>query len=352
MKITALITANGLGHFRRTVRILAELVKHRSGLDITVLAEPWQKAAVKDWPLAETLWKSGARLEAVPLTPGIIWNELPATFDDNRLMNWETRVLNHTAIRDADLVLSDNLAGVLHVRSDAVLLGSFLWCEVFAPMAAQSQAIARFVDHEVKLLEKYRPACICVDALAMPKLRELTQPVAVGFMCEHTPHAQGEPYVVAFLGGAAGLATATLAQLAIELHDVLGSTLALPDNVIAVLDADTRGKVIRFNHSDAAYAALQLALVRPGTGTITDCVTWNVPMLALNEPKNTEMTWNASRVEALGIGRALPSPPLNPHQVAETARELLRSQTAARHLASQPKDGIARAAEWLLRERM
>ncbi|MBX7116688.1 MAG: hypothetical protein K1X64_20350 [Myxococcaceae bacterium] len=352
MKITALITANGLGHFRRTVRILAELVKHRSGLDITVLAEPWQKAAVKDWPLAETLWKSGARFEAVPLTPGIIWNESPSTFDDNRLLNWETRVLNHPAIHNANVVLSDNLAGVLNVRSDAVLLGSFLWCEVFEPMASQSNAIARFVDHEVMLLEKYLPPCICVDVLAMPKLRELTTPVAVGFMCEHTPHAQGEPYVVAFLGGAAGLATATLARLAIELHDVLGSTLALPDNVIAVLDADTRGKVIRFSHSDAAYAALQLALVRPGTGTITDCVTWNVPMLALNEPKNKEMTWNASRVEALGIGLALPPPPLNPHQVAETARELLRSDWAAQQLARQPKDGIARAAEWLVRERL
>ena len=87
-------------------------------------------------------------------------------------------------VTKVDMVISDNLPGVLELRKDAILMGSFLWSELLMKRANLYPRILKFVEHEIGLLEKFKPAMICQKEMAMPLVKSLTNTNYTNWMVE------------------------------------------------------------------------------------------------------------------------------------------------------------------------
>ncbi|MGB0431814.1 MAG: hypothetical protein ACPGLV_15170, partial [Bacteroidia bacterium] len=63
--------------------------------------------------------------------------------------------------------------------------------------------------------------------------------------------------------------------------------------------------VVQFEFSRSEFAILDYIVGRAGLGTITECIKYRIPFLAINDETNSELCWNAHRINELEIGRHL-----------------------------------------------
>lgn len=344
--VVAVIAPNGLGHLRRASGILDRLLEMVPVRRVTLVCAAWQIDALAGAPALDRLL---GRVEVVDgaTEPGVAWSTDPGTFDDGRLFEWEERLAATGVLDDVDVVLSDNLAGVLAHRPDAVLLGSFLWSDVLEPAARRSVAVRRFIERERALLTACRPPMLCVADLVMPGVLGRTAAVPVGWMCDRTFRrgvAAPPGGAVAVLGGRTGALDAQLAAAVLDLL-AAGRTVVAAERVRRELPAAAQPSVGRFHHRPADYLASEVILCRPGVGTMTDCVAAEVPAVFLHDGTNAELSHNARRAEALGIGIEV-----GPGGDVLTAVERLSGDAGAaarRKLRSLDMDGIDAAARWL-----
>lgn len=338
-RIAYLVAPNGVGHLRRGAGILDRLLDADPSWRVDLVCAQWQLDQLDGWgPLERVLGHAATAALTGVLDPGVGWERDPARYTVERLEGWRGRLDSLPAVHDAHLVVSDNLAGVLEIRPDAVLAGSFLWSDVLVGAHPDNPLIDAFVRRERELLDTHRPPMLCVRDVAMPGVWARTDAVGVGWMCPSrqpgpivAPAAGGRP-AVAFLGGRTGAADSLLAAAADHLAHA---------GELAVVDAHG------FGFEAADYAGLAVCVARPGIGTLTDCVTHFLPIVAVREAGNPELDHNAARVVELGIG-VDPGACPGPAAVESAVHEALERRVEIREqLAALDRDGLDDAARWL-----
>ncbi len=194
--IVAIVCSNGLGHFHRVLSVLQSLTALRRKLTISLICERWQKARFEgSRTLSDLEGSANIRWHHGIMNPGVQWSSDLYDYSDDRLFSWADRLGDIPDVRDAKLGLSDNLAGFLQLRPDAVLMGSFLWSDVLEKAYSQNPNVRRFVQWERGLLDRFRPSLLCVGQMVMPAAAERTRAVPLPWMRSGTktrPDAQKE----------------------------------------------------------------------------------------------------------------------------------------------------------------
>jgi Glycosyltransferase family 28 C-terminal domain len=332
VKLLAIASENGLGHVRRVVGMLSGLCERVPALEVHLACEAWQLERLRGWARLERLRAHGLHTHTGVVADSLRW-PLP---DDRpeRLWGWEQRLRALAPTSEADLVLSDNLVGALDVRADTVLAGSFLWSDVLDDTPGAGELIRR----DRALLARHRPPMLCVEALAMPGVRERTNAVPLPWMCDRVVERVPEARRVAVLGGASGAADALLREAARALAQA-GFDVTAP-GAWAVGEP--------FGHEAEDFARCALVVCRPGAGTLTDAVAASVPTLLVYERPGREMAHNAARMAELGLGVDLGD--VDADAVVAAARRLfdgMALDAMRTRLRVQAKDGLERAAAWL-----
>jgi hypothetical protein len=330
--LLAVVCANGLGHFRRMVAVLDRLWERSGPFDLTIAAEGWQWERTRDWPASARL-RNRARHRPGIVEPGVRLYGDPAVYDDDRLVAWEERLGELDEVGSADLVISDNLVGVLDVRTDAVLMGSFLWSDVLAAAHSENRRVSAFAAHERRLLDACRPPMLSVGDLAMPGVLERTTPIQLPWMCEtrgaEPRELPSQPPRIGVFGGVTGRADHLL------------------DAVAEALSEKGLG-VERGGESSPRFESYDLVILRPGCGTATACIAARAPMILIYEA-NAELIHNAGRLEALGVALDAGCNP-DPKRVCEVVDRALKPQlyrAMSVRMAVLPDDGIDRAVSFL-----
>jgi hypothetical protein len=329
---------------------VADALLARSGerLSLDVLAEEWQIARTADWVVMNRLRASEqVRFHGGGLDGSPRWSDTDLSAD--RYSAWLESLHRDAAVRDADLVLSDNLAGALVARPDAWLMGSFLWHDVLRGTGPEADRIAAI---EERLLADARPPMLCVGDIVMPEVERLARAVPLPWFCE-APALRTSPVwplrAVLLAGGATDTAAPALRALAITLHRETELALFLPEHIVP---EPLRGspRVRSFGFREAEFTACDLVIGRPGVGLLTDGVRFGLPLLCFDDEPNAEMRHNARRVEELGIGRGIPS------RDGEATARLLRTELTEdtylawrRNVTSRPCGGVEAAAATLAR---
>jgi hypothetical protein len=341
MRVASVIAANGTGHFRRSIGVLHRLLIERPSLDLTVFCTDRQLKVMQSWWRLRNLVELGARF-ITDFECGVRWPLVQPVPD---LLAWRDQLAESSEIRDADLVVSDNLANILTIRPDVVLMGSFLWSEVLAQ--TDHPEVRRFVDDELGCLGMYRPPMLCVAGIATRGVLRETDAVQLDWMCEEPapqPRTLSTPPTIGICAGttdAAADQVAQLLRLLVPQHDVLVD--ALPK---AVSMPNVRSGLLR----DIPLNVADIVLCRPGAGTVMDCIAANTPFVTFAEPQSPEMTHTASRLAALGIAETLTCP-LSEDDVLSVVNNIAGPQVYAASSAklhALSKGGLDQAARWLV----
>lgn len=338
MHLAAVIAANGLGHMRRTTGVLARMVERGAALRVTLVAEEWQREAAGEWAGGVILERRGVEWVHGVTGPGVRWSTDPSLYSDGRLIGWEEQLKSVTALGSADVVVSDNLVGVLTVRPDAVLMGSFLWSDVLEAAYPSDPHVVAFVDHERSLLTAQRPEMVCVGDVVMPGVLERTQAVKVGWMCPPAQEVADDVSGVAILGGRTGAADGLLAGYA-ELLEHAG---------FGVVSDVERGSA-EITDGPSRWDDVGVAVCRPGIGSLTDCIARGIPIVCVHERGNIELAHNAARVAELGFGVDLGGSASGP-EVVDAVRRLIEPgarQSIRAAMRAADRQGLDGAAEWL-----
>lgn len=353
MRLVAFVCANGLGHYRRVVGILSRVQVALPDLAIDIACEQWQKDAMQNWPRSRQFWQQNTRLFDKIMDPGVQWVTSARGYDDGRLVNWFERASQVPKWEQAGLVLSDNLAAPLSRRADTILSGSFLWSDVLEAAYPDSSEIETFVATERELLRAHTPHMLCVDQMAMPGVFDRTRAVGVAWMCEDPQPITTQATIrgrIAVLGSATGSADTFLVPIVHALAVGTGWSTAVPKRMLQKHQELTGlERVVPFDFSPDGYAACDLIIARPGMGTVTDCVSQGVPILALHEPGNSEMAHIGQQIEKLGIGRYLGAnvPATSVVEAVQRMMAPVQLQTFRHNIASQSRNGLQQAADWL-----
>lgn len=351
IRVCAIVCANGLGHYKRTLAVIDALLSTLRPVTplVTIVCARSQVERLADWPVADRVL-TRANIRTGIVEHGVAWHQTERPYTDGRLMNWEDNLNQVQELFEADLVLSDNLTGTLRFRPDAVLMGSFLWSEVLEDAFPRSPYVQEFVAHERSLLESTTPPMICLDAVATPDVRAFTRPVPLGFMCGgaqsefRTPPARQRPSI-AVLGGTTGTSDLLLISAARSLGS-LGYEVAVPSQLKD--QAPDLAAMKSFAFDQKAFAATDVIVARPGVGTITDAVCHGIPMVFTYE-RNFELEWNAKALTTLGMARDAGINATG-NQIVTEVLHLLEDQNwqaTTERLKSADREGLERSAVWL-----
>jgi hypothetical protein len=332
------VSANGLGHIRRQLLVASELLHREANLSIVLGITEAQHRRFKG-----EIDDLGPRVDAVV---GVTeqsprWRHDPEAYAASDLDGWEDEWRREPRLVEADFVVSDNLVGVLASRPDAVLSGSFLWSDVLEVHGSTSDPCRRYVARERALLDQIHPWMLASADLATNGVRTRTRMVPLPWMVDAAvPSVSAKRDIVLVHGGGTRTLDTTVRRIA--------RTLRAGDLEVATdLEDDERC----FGFTDDEWRRVGLVICRPGVGTATECVRWQIPIMVIRDPQNTEAEHVAARLGALGLARELPTPldatTLVPAVLA--ARDAGAHGAMAEALSTRSRGGVLRAAEWMCR---
>jgi hypothetical protein len=303
LKIIHIICENGLGHFKRSLGLLNQIIKKEPNVQLDIICTRQQLVKLERWEKIEMLYLADCRIHTDISSPGVHWFKNEDMYIDNRLIKWSSRLEHFKPFYEADIVISDNLVAPLKYRPDTLLMGSFLWLDVFEKSKFYSPPILDFIIEQKSILKQTRPNILCVGDVAMPILMEYTNPIKMPWFGQVEKIERGKNQKtnrIAILGGA----TSTINNLMIEAISVIIEkttySVAIPQRIIDNFKI-SHEKVHAFNFEIEDFQNCDLVICRPGVGTITDCISTQTPMIFIYEADNVEMKFNAEQLERKGV---------------------------------------------------
>ena len=258
--------SNGFGHFKRVLEV-ADLLKLKFDISIFCSIEQFSKFKALEDIEYNVSHRENIKWEKVISGNGeeVIDNYL------NSLKHFGKTVNNY------DIVISDNLIGLLDYRSDILIMGSFLWKDVFKSHMGSN----RLTDFDNNLLKKHSPVILTNKYVETQSLKEYKNKVQFGFGCKILPN----------------LLPNNIANYLVN----FSSLKYLPEYYNFVDDLKRIHKLTLSNNFDITENTLMIA--RPGVGTITHCIENYIPLVALYSNRDSqEIIELANIVEKLEIG--------------------------------------------------
>lgn len=253
--------SNGYGHFRRVVDI-ASLLKNDLDVTIYCTVEQFEKF---DQP--EDI------VFVVSHRENINWKKAlegktAKVIDD--YFEW-VEVYGDSS-QEYDIVVSDNMPGLLGYRQDFILLGSFFWKDVFLSAFGEN----RLTEFDQMLIDKYNPTVITNKYVETQSMRNYSNKLQFGFGCKSRRKVLSD----------------------IKYNLVNKSSLKYIESYKNFIENTSLEFVDDFNYIDNT-----IMFARPGVGTITHCVENYLPLVALYDKNDSqEILELAQVVEDLNLG--------------------------------------------------
>jgi len=306
LKVAAVCCANGFGHSKRLIRILNHLVVRSPVKAITFFCDARRFREFDNWQEFVSL-RERCAVELVDAWLPVRWNPNPDYYGE-WLLNWHTTIRSW-GLRNYDYVLSDNLVEPLLYSERATLCGSFLWPDVLFSAFPGSKVIERYMFWCKGILDSLQPHVIAnryfVTAAVMEQMNVHLAGLVHFSRARETERTNVLPTRGLIALGAAQAADGVadkLSRAARGMH-AAGMEIFVPLGIFETLR--TRCPEIRpFEFWDNNLQTVDLAVIRGGLGTISDCIAARVPMLYVDD-SDPEIRFNQARLNQMGIGLSL-----------------------------------------------
>ena len=286
------VCRNGYGHLKRVFSVVRELLQFTECASIIIHCNARQFHNTKTWEDFHVLNKAKNvcfEFEFMQNSPRYSDEE---TFANT--LNW-LESLKESKRNIEGTVVIDNDIALLNLFPQAIVMGSFYWKDILDPLKQ-----ADWIRFEEELLNKYNPIHIGVEKMAMQSVLNRSQFVGLpwfaspGLGRQTTIHKRKSLLVT---GGGTGFYNQRLLEIAMSLKD-----MGLEIYVDSKLFAFSNASFPLFSFSEEDFSHLKAIICRPGMGILNDCVSYAIPIFAVEDCLNKELMHNADRVVAMKLG--------------------------------------------------
>ena len=279
MKILLIACPNGFGHTSRLEKLgsLLDKMNHSVSFLIGEAQKNFLHTIVKEWQ--NTPW----------IVTGRALSLLNEGGDPRKsIAEYLSTIKNYN---DFDLVICDNFPEIIEFRSDAILMSNFLWCEVLNNHSYSCDSKA--------LLSKFPVSRVISNRFfATPALQEHGF-YPINFLGRFNPSLTsipGDKLKILVSCGNSDEAHRYYTQLA---DSIINNPLFLKYDIYVeafFLEHTSAKNVKRAMFNDLMFNEISMAIIRPGMGTLAECITRAIPIIAYEFGDNFEMRHNAEVV--------------------------------------------------------
>ena len=291
-----LVCPNGQGHIKRSVTIANSLMTLKPDWRFSwFLSEKNREFFNKN---ANPSLVSSSKVITFPNHYSILLKNAENPDFYSNYTDWINAFKDIPEFKNADLVVSDNIAAPISHHPNLVLVGSFLWTEVLP----KAQTTIKVIEAEKASLNHRRVPMMHIENMGMSDVTNLTSPSPIPWVTERTdikPNRKG----ILVTCGRSGSEIGKFATLAKQLRSKGVHTIYV-DSAIAAYDPDLSPNLFEF--TSEAFQKLELIVCRPGIGILTEAVTYTIPLVTDIVQENDEMKFNSERLVDLQIGKQLP----------------------------------------------
>lgn len=257
--------SNGIGHFKRVTEISRYLTQE---CNVTIYCTKLQ---------VDKIGKVENVNYILYTLNNIDWAKLLNNEQDEmykEYFNW--LALYGPTVTEYDIVVSDNIVGLIQYREDIIIQGSFLWKDVLLSKIGTNE----ITTQDEFLLNKFNPPLITNKYVETQSVKSYSNKIQFGF----------------------GFESQRMIFSKIEKNLVNTSSLKYLksySNFIGKLKTEHN---LAFS-DNFSYINNVRMFARPGVGTITHCMEYNIPLIALyDENDSQEIIELAQSVEDLKLG--------------------------------------------------
>jgi len=301
--LTLLVCSNGFGHFKRCARISERLVSVNKKININFICKNEIISRQADWSTTQKIvrhprinfFDAGTTVEITKPS-----KSSPSSFSIGNI-DW----LDEELIINSDIVISDNVSSILKIRQDSILMGSFLWADVISKYKNTSEALKNYYESEMLLLKTYNPTMITLRDMAMPFVKENTNPFYTSWIADNkklglAKKVKEKIQNILIIGGGTGVVDSQILKIIKNLKQCKKYKIFSSKSVIG--NNKNISNVTNFDFNCSSFSDIDLLICRPGIGSLTDAVTYNIPVFGIAEEGNSEIQFNLNQIEELNFG--------------------------------------------------
>lgn len=273
---------NGLGHVKRSIILADQLIFENYNVDLVCSQKKFKKFC--------QILKISKKLNNIDIKINFM------TKDEN--LELRVKVLKKFLhVNKYDLVISDNLIEVLFLRPDAVILANFWWHDV---IDYKKETLFSFK----KILDKCDPITIGSELFATKGVKKNKNFKSIGFITKNIYQGKKKNSFRNLLisVGASGISLDLYKSFFSKHLNLLKKEFNhIYCDPILVNGLNLDSSLIIADYSQEMYKKINVAIVRPGLGTIIDLLSNQCVPICIYE-KNSEMINNGKIIENNKIG--------------------------------------------------
>jgi len=328
MKIAVIACSNGLGHIKRDIKIINS-IQASDPVKVDLFCESWQIEKLNNW---ENLihFKNSKDSRIFPQNFPLKWSN-QSDYYGEWLCDWHN-VMKRWDLDQYDLIFSDNYIEPLLYSKNILLGGSFLWHDILSSHFKSHNCIRDYYTWASRLLEDRNPSMIVNKYFVMDSVLGQVDSYKVGII-HFNPIPTQAREKSAIKNILIALGNAELAGS--HIHQIQEFVHAIKDSHYTVYCADRWREycipdslsVCNYYFESSNLDEMDIAIIRGGLGTISDCIAAKIPMLFVND-ENPEIQYNQERLIQMNIGMPISSvknPKISPFMNNTQYRKMLKN---------------------------
>ena len=304
IKLGFIVCPNGFGHLKRTLSIIDSLLNTNARISCRLYLPYSHQKALSYWK-NNCINNKRLSIEPTKLEETEYFNQ--KSYKNFNFISYKSCWKNLAAKinkENFDLVISDNMLGILGENNDAIILGSFLWHKI--SNGIYSEEITKTCNYEQSLFNDIQPRIISLENFTPKYISSNPNNFTVSMFCKKRKLIKHINSINSILvtGGGSGANNTFLISIVKELNKK--NVHLLVDKKIKSVEKELSNDPLNeFTFARKDFEKVDLIICRPGIGIITEAVEYNIPLIGIDDQKNDEISFNATQIEKIGIGRKM-----------------------------------------------
>ena len=281
MNITLIASDNGLGHIKRIIFLSNILVLKNN----VILMAPKNK--VKKFKLNKKI-----KVENYEMEIDIKKN----SYNYNWIKNINDKILNKT-----DLFISDNLPEILSLEQNSFLYANFLWHKILN--------IKKKIKAEKDgLLKKNKFPILGCYLFMHPNIFNNFRTFRTGLFGKFEGKKKSDIKNILISLGTAKLNYQIIKQIKNEIKGMLQNfenkriNFYLDPVLGKIIKKDKNLKIAIADYSEEMFKKIDIAIIKPGLGTVNDCLKYSIPIISYTSDFNREFAYNTKIIKKNKLG--------------------------------------------------